>query len=67
MKSLHTGESPVLTLRVPRPVMQKIRQLAGSDRGSRALWHRAVIERAIREGVTLADLTATKSESEGSR
>lgn len=66
MQPLDSGESPVLTLRVPRQMMARISRLAGTRRGDRAIWHRAVIERALAEGVTLADLRDNNEKEAGS-
>lgn len=45
MHSLDTGESPVLTVRIPPDLHAAIKAAAGPGRGAKARWLRRLLER----------------------
>ena len=47
MRSLNTGESPVLTCRIPADLHAAVKARAGSRRGDLSLWLRRLLEREL--------------------
>ena len=47
MQSLDSGDSPVLTCRVPAVLAARITEHTGPSRGAKSLWLRRVIEEAL--------------------
>lgn len=47
MHRLSTGESPVISARVPRELHAAVKAAAGPGRGAMARWVRALIEREM--------------------
>lgn len=45
MQSLDTGESPVLTVRIPADLHAAVEAAAGPGRGAKSRWLRSLLER----------------------
>lgn len=55
MQSLHDGESPVLTCRVPAVLAARITAHTGTSHGARSRWLRRVVEEALEREQPLAE------------